>query len=285
MQVTANGGGALQNQGVIEALDGSTISIADNALANYSAGVLTGGTYRVVSTGVLTTVDLGSAKIQTNNASIEMHGANSAFAALAALAENAGSLSLSGGREFSTEGALNNSGEIHALADSRLSVMGNLTSSSSSLITGSGHISGSSLHLGGTLAPGDDIGTLSLMGNTELFATTRLLLQLGSSAEIYDQLSIEGSLTLDGSLDIIAQAGFGAGEYRIANYAGSFTDNGLELGDLPAGYSYQVKTDVPGHVILSVSVPEPSTALLASIGLLKLLNRRPQQRPSQKTRS
>jgi hypothetical protein len=285
LQMSANGGGALQNHGIIEALDGSTISIADGALTNYSAGVLRGGTYRVISAGALTTLDLGSAMLQTNAASIHLHGTGSAFPALEKLADNSGSLTVSGGREFSTEAALTNGGEIHALSNSRLSVSGDLTSSSSSLITGSGRISGSSLRLGGTLAPGDGIGTLSLIGNTELFATTRFLLQLGSSAETYDQLSIEGSLTLDGSLDVIAQVGFGAGEYRIASYAGLFTDNGLELGDLPAGYSYQLKTDVPGEVILSVSVPEPSTALLASIGLLKLLNRRPRQRPSQKTRS
>jgi hypothetical protein len=98
LQITANGGGALQNQGIIEVLDGSTISVAPSALANYSAGVLTGGTYRVISAGAL---DLESANIQTNGASIELHGANSAFRALAGLSDNAGTLSLVEAASFS----------------------------------------------------------------------------------------------------------------------------------------------------------------------------------------
>ena len=153
--------------------DGSTISIEASGLANYAAGVLTGGTYRVLSAGAPSTLDLGSATIRANAATIHLGGTNSAFAALDELADNIGSLTLSGGRELLTKGELSNTGEIHVLSGGRLSVLGSLTSSATSLITGAGEIRGSSLQLAGTVAPGDGAGMLSLIGNTELFASTR----------------------------------------------------------------------------------------------------------------
>ena len=285
LQLTANGGGDLRNNGVFEVLDGSTISLAAYTLSNFSDGILTGGTYRVLSAGAPTTLDFGFGSIAANAATIELQGADSAFPQLAGLAANQGSLKIAGGRNFLTSGALLNTGKIEIGANSTLSISGNFASTAASTITGSGKITANFLNLAGIIAPGNSPGTISFEGDVELFPSTRLVFELGAPLGIHDQLSIDGSLKLDGSLEVSALPGFGVGEYQLATYSGTLADFVLDFSSMPGGYDYQIRTVTPGQVVLSVAVPEPSGLLLSLLGALQALSRRNRSVSRQKIRS
>ncbi len=61
---------------------------------------------------------------------------------------------------------------------------------------------------------------------------------------------------MDGNLNVDALSGFGEGTYRLIDYGGGLTDDGLSLGRLPTlspGVSYTVQTAIPGEVNLVVS--------------------------------
>jgi hypothetical protein len=68
-------------------------------------------------------------------------------------------------------------------------------------------------------------------------------------------------------LNIEGLAGFGVGVYRLFDYTGSLTDNGLDLGSLPSGFLYAIDTSTSSQVNLNVSaIPEASTMTLSILG-------------------
>ena len=48
-----------------------------------------------------------------------------------------------------------------------------------------------------------------------------------------DLIIVTGGLTLDGTLNIADAGGFSRGVYRLINYGGALTDNGLLIGGVP----------------------------------------------------
>ena len=65
-----------------------------------------------------------------------------------------------------------------------------------------------------------------------------------------------GNLTLAGSLNITDVGGFGPGVYRLFNYGGALTNNGMALGTVPGGVSagaLTIQTSVANQVNLVVS--------------------------------
>jgi fibronectin-binding autotransporter adhesin len=106
------------------------------------------------------------------------------------------------------------------------------------------------------LAPGSKApGTLTIKGNLSLGAGTLLAYQLGQAnavgGALNDLVNVGGNLVLDGTLNVSVPAGgaFGVGVYRLFNYGGALTDNGLTLGTLPAT-GVTVQTSVAGQVNL-----------------------------------
>ncbi|MFN3932531.1 MAG: autotransporter-associated beta strand repeat-containing protein, partial [Brevundimonas sp.] len=101
--------------------------------------------------------------------------------------------------------------------------------------------------LGGT---GSVLGTVSLgagrlvgvQGQTltleslALAAASAVDVTLGTASTdaLFD---VTGDVTLDGTLTITDLGGFGAGVYRLFDYGGGLTDNGLEIGATPDGVS------------------------------------------------
>ncbi|MBO1011923.1 autotransporter-associated beta strand repeat-containing protein [Achromobacter sp. SD115] len=74
-------------------------------------------------------------------------------------------------------------------------------------------------------------------------------------------LNVGGNLTLDGTLNIKDVGGFGTGVYRLMNYGGSLTDNGLKLGRLPGVVKesdLQVQTSVSNQVNLLYTAQDTS---------------------------
>ena len=146
--------GTLNNTGTIEAESGTISLVA--TVAQVSSGTLTGGTWGA-SGG--STLDLPSGtSITSNQASINLAGAGASITGISGLAANSGSLSLSGGADFSTTGNLSNTGSLTIGAGSTLSVAGNFTQGSSGSIT---------IGLGGASA-GNEYGQLAITGTAAL---------------------------------------------------------------------------------------------------------------------
>ncbi len=291
-------GGTITNNDTFSAIafgnTGATLTVPARALTNISGTTLTGGTYIAsASGGGSATINLTGANITTNAATIFLSGVNSSFAAINNLADNQGSFSLENGRNFTTVGALTNSGTLVTSFGTTLAVTGSYTQSAAGTLAGAGTISATSLTIAGTVSPGDSSGpgnrpvgpspsganslapaapaafgdapgTLTVIGAFTLQSTARLAFQLASVTGPNDLINLTGNLILDGTLDITALTGFGTGLYDLINYTGTLTDNGLEIGNAPAGYTYNVITTVPGQIDLSVVavVPEPSTWML-----------------------
>jgi len=121
---------------------------------------------------------------------------------------------------------------------------------------GSGTIGGNVIVAdGGTLAPGNSPGTLTIAGNLALSSGSRLAFEFGQAnlpgGALNDLINVGGNLTLDGTIDVTVAAGgsFGPGIYRVFNYAGTLTDNGLTVGSLPGGTAF-VQTVIGGQVNL-----------------------------------
>jgi fibronectin-binding autotransporter adhesin len=102
----------------------------------------------------------------------------------------------------------------------------------------------------GIVSPGTTgAGTLTA-GALSLSAGSVLTFQLGSAS---DRIDVNGALTLDGTIHVSALSGLTSGVYRLVNYSGVLTDNGLTLGTLPAGIAaadVSIQTSVPGQVNL-----------------------------------
>lgn len=122
---------------------------------------------------------------------------------------------------------------------------------------GTGIIGGDVIVAGGTIAPGSNgVGTLTIKGNMTLGAGSTLAMEFGEAdavgGALNDLIDVDGDLVLDGTLHVSESAGggFGAGIYRVINYGGTLTDNGLNLGTMPVGSKAVVQTSVSGQVNL-----------------------------------
>jgi len=124
---------------------------------------------------------------------------------------------------------------------------------------GTGRINGAVGVLdGGHLAPGASAGTLTV-GSLTLAPTAQLDYELGPAGTvgggINDLVTVGGALVLDGSLNVQGLDGFGTGVYRLIDYGGNFTNNGLDIGSVPGGFvatDFVVQTAVAGQVNLMV---------------------------------
>lgn len=163
------------------------------------------------------------------------------------------------------------------------------TLGSGQTLRGSGTVTGN-VTANGTIAPGASPGTLTLNNDLNLASSAVLSFELvGNNTTVgggvNDLLVVGGNLTLDGTLNVteIGAGSFllanGGDTWRLINYNGTLTDNGLTLGTMPtlqSGLYFVVDTATPGQVNLMV-VPEPSAAalgLICGLGLLVFIRRK-----------
>ncbi|MEQ3651105.1 autotransporter-associated beta strand repeat-containing protein [Hyphomonas sp.] len=125
------------------------------------------------------------------------------------------------------------------------------------VLGGAGIIGGDVVVAGGAIAPGSSgAGTLTINGSLTLDTTSSLMMEFGEAGivggALNDLIEVGGDLVLDGTINISETAGglFDVGIYRVFDYAGSLTDNGLEVGSLPSGSSVFVQTSVANQVNL-----------------------------------
>jgi len=206
-----------------------------------------------------------------------------------------GTLTVGSGNFSSTfQGALGGAGDLDKVGTGSLRLTGNNnsltggTSVSGGTLRVEGNLGSSNVtvHSGGTLAGGgvlagavtvEDGGHLSLSSGSglSLYSISPMImpssqtlhmdaLTLSANSHVDAELgvasttalaSVTNNLVLDGSLNITDAGGFGLGVYRLFDYGGSLTDNGLELGTLPTGVQatdLEVQTSVDKQVNLVV---------------------------------
>ncbi|WP_168355893.1 autotransporter-associated beta strand repeat-containing protein [Sphingomonas gei] len=256
--------GALSGTGTLSAtsytLNGAAID------ANLSGGTLTqaGGVsiLRGTATGVTARVDGGTFQIGDG-------GTSGSFAGDVAVAANlvfnrsdavsyAGALS-GNGSVTQQGGVLTLSGDSSAFAGtttvsgSGLTVAGTLGGAvavNQGALSGTGSIGGAVTIADGAHLVGAQGGVLS-MGSLVLNAGSivDVLLSQPSSSALFD---VGGALTLDGTLNISTGPAYGPGIYRLFDYAGTLTDNGLAIGTIngTAATGLSVQTAAAGQVNL-----------------------------------
>ncbi|MFA9438638.1 beta strand repeat-containing protein [Uliginosibacterium sp. sgz301328] len=257
------------------AINGGVVQIASDAnLGDAGAAVsFDGGTLRaangmtIARSGTLNagggTIEVGGDPFQSAN-DVTFSGAISGAGSLNKI--GTGTLVLNGTNTYT--GATN-------VTDGQLSIHGD-----QSAMTGAINVSGAGTRLigdgvyGGSvnLSNGASFGPafapntpakLTINGNLNIGSDAVLLYNIVNTAvggALNDLTTVNGNLTLDGRIDVLDQGQtLGPGVYRIINYSGALTDNGLTVGN------YVDVTDTMTRVLTGLSV---QTAVPGQINLI-----------------
>ncbi|WFU13314.1 autotransporter outer membrane beta-barrel domain-containing protein (plasmid) [Rhizobium sp. CB3090] len=244
-------GGTRINQGTLQFTSDANLGAVSGNL------ILDGGTLRNTTTLALArgaTLGAGSGTFET----IGDLTANGAI-------DGVGGFTKTGAAALTLTGANSYAGTTTVSAGS-LYVNGNqgeatgLTSvQNGATLGGSGTIGGNvAIADGATLSPGSangTPGTLSIAGNLTLSGGSILNYSLGQANapgnSLNDVTTVGGNLVLDGTLNVTVPSGgiFGPGAYRLFNYAGTLTDNGLSFGSIPST-DYFLQTAIAHQVNL-----------------------------------
>ncbi len=138
---------------------------------------------------------------------------------------------------------------------------------------------------GATLAPGASAGTLVFTSSVLLQDGSSLSFELNGADQtvgggINDLINGVVDLTLAGTLNVseLVAGSFLTAEagdtWRLFNYSGTLTDDGITLGSTPAlssGLFLGLDTATAGEVNLVVLIPEPASLMLLAAGGLLLM--------------
>ncbi len=242
---------------------GGTLSAATDDALGAGTGALTldGGTFNFANSFAL-----GSDRqvsITQNDGGLAVSGG--ATGVIRQIIDGVGQLSKSGTGVLVLGGNNRYRGGTHVLAGSLVvngdqsAATGDTDVASGATLAGTGTLGGSvSLSDGATLAPGTldaAPGVLSIKRDLNLSAGSILNYRLGQAGvaggALNDLTDVHGNLLLAGVLNASVSAGgsYTPGLYRLINYAGSLTNNGLALGAMPSAVNY-VQTSVAGQVNL-----------------------------------
>ncbi|WP_342052643.1 MULTISPECIES: autotransporter outer membrane beta-barrel domain-containing protein [unclassified Cupriavidus] len=234
------------------------------ALTHAGAGtlVLTGDH---THTGV-TTIDSGALQLGTGGSTGSIAGDIVNNGTLAFQRGNAythgGAISGTGGLTQTGPGVLTLTGANRYTGATRVDVGTLLIDGNQGAATGAVSVA-SGATLGGTGVTGGDVSIADgghLLGTQGQMLTMRGLL-LGADAQMDVTLAapstaglfnVTGDLTLGGKMNITSAGTFGPGVYRVVQYSGAFTNNGMTLGTVPAGSTANVdlllQTSIPNQI-------------------------------------
>ncbi|HVJ02212.1 MAG TPA: autotransporter-associated beta strand repeat-containing protein, partial [Sphingomonas sp.] len=210
-----------------------------------TASITTARTITLAQQGGILDVDAGTTL--THNA--VMTGAGSLTKT------GTGTLILTGANDYGRETFVN-AGKLQIDGDQTLAI-GTTSVAGGATLAGTGIIGGDvSIADGGILAPGDSPGTLTINGSLALSAGSILDYEFGAANVVGGLLNdltiVGGDLVLDGTINVTVSPGgsFDPGIYRVFNYGGALTDNGLSVGIIPAT-GYYVQTSIANQVNLA----------------------------------
>jgi fibronectin-binding autotransporter adhesin len=131
---------------------------------------------------------------------------------------------------------------------------------------GTGIVAGAvTIRNGGTLAPGNSVGTLTL-GSLTLDPGSDLQIEI-QDAFTFDKLVLSGGVSLGGKLDLIFLNGFvpsSSNTFTIITAPGGISGN---FAAVTPGY----QVGIVGNDVIVTSIPEPSAFVLAGSGILLFL--------------
>jgi len=282
-QAASSGTSQLQfNYGTLQATGPFTFTNGLSVGGRTGAVAVLGGTEAMTFTGssgfFRGTATSGELRLDVNNATIlsgTFGPTGGGGTATGITLGGTGSLTLNGGAAFTETVTLQDSLDLFV----NNAFGGGVTVANGTLLGGAGTIAGPvSISGGGIVAPGTSPGTLSVSNAFSLAGTSVSAFELNAADQtvgggVNDLISGVTNLTLDGVLNVTGIGDFttiaAPVTWRLFNYSGTLTDNGLTLGSLPtlaAGQSYQLDTATTGQVNLVV-IPEPTSLVLAACSL------------------
>lgn len=225
----ANGAGKLQAARILFGAGDGSLNFNHNALA-YDFG------------GSLRSQGLGKHQLNQYSGQTRLTGDSSGFQGLTSI--QGGVLTVAnvlGGSASVTGGRL----QVDGRFDGPVSVaqLGSLA--------GQGTVAGNVILTGGALS-GLLGQTLTIGGNLTLDPASRVNVQL-NGAPANTLFDVRGNLALNGTLNVDSFGGFGAGAYRVFDYGGVLSGNGLTVGSTPFGLDardFSIQTGVSGQVNL-----------------------------------
>ena len=120
----------------------------------------------------------------------------------------------------------------------------------------SGRLGAVTLANGAVLTPGGEGVATIEFASLALSNTSVLHFDLGAPGVVggtdSDLINVSGDLVLDGRVEVNALPDFGEGVYRLINYGGALTDNGLVVDALPGGFGGTIQTGIAQQVNLMV---------------------------------
>ena len=278
------------NQGILQSLAGSTLSIigAGTEFSNFAGTTLTGGSYLIGSgTSTTATIQFDNADIVTNQATIVMDGSgarilnrNTILNGISNLTTNGaqGDFTIRNGKNLSTNAAFSNAGGVTVGDLSTLTIgAGAGVFTNSGTLDGTGTIVGTVIN-SGSVNPGSSPGTLTVNGTYNQSAGGALNIEIASLSS-FDQLFVLGQAFLDGTLNVSLLGGYlpSVGDsfqfMQFSSLTGAFANlNGLNIGG--GLFFSQVVTASGISLVVGSEVPEPGTWLLLGLGLAAIAARR-----------
>ncbi len=247
-----DGTGSLTKTGLDDlALSGTNtftgaLNIAAGSVTTLSSGALGNTSGADISAGA--SLNLGSdASLDglSGSGSVQIAGGNTlTVGGVSSTSTFDGDLSGNGGLTKVGTGTLNLTGingivGNTAVDGGTLNLSGSLASTQVNVntgasVTGSGSLLGTlNINNGGHLALSS--GTTLSAASLVLAANSNIDANLATPSTT-SLMNVGGNLTLDGNLNVTDAGGFGVGVYRLFNYVGALTDNGLTVAGVPVGY-------------------------------------------------
>ncbi len=112
---------------------------------------------------------------------------------------------------------------------------GAVTVAAGSSLAGTGTIGGITTIANGAALIGNQGSVLTFRDSLILSGTSIVDASLGQAPNAAGLFNVQGNLTLNGVLNITDQGDFGPGLYRLFDYGGTLSGNGLTLGTVPQG--------------------------------------------------
>lgn len=259
---TVASGATLQLQGGISvgaevlSLNGTGAAGQTGALVNVSGTNSYAGTITLAGN---TTISSDSGRLNLTSATALNGSAASRTLTLAGAGEgsisaglgaNISTLTKAGAGLWTVGGTLAHTGATTVSAGT-LNVTGSITGTALTTVSSGGTLAGTASLAGGlTVANGGALsmgnaevagstGTLTVAGTLLLNNISTLRFDLGTSSDL---IQANGPLTLDGVVVVTPGAGFTTGTYKLIDYTGTLTDNGLTA-QMLAGYDLSVAVD------------------------------------------
>ncbi len=165
----------------------------------------------------------------------------------AVVQSGSGTTTLTGANTYT--GATTVSSGTLLINGNQVAANGAVTVASGATLSGTGTTGGTVTVQNGGILSGA-AGSLFTIGGLNLNSTSQLNVALGAPSTT-GLFQINGSLTLDGIFNVTNAGGFGPGVYRLMNYTGALTDNGLTAGTVPSGINaadLAIQTSVANQV-------------------------------------